>query len=79
MKQNHFHPKYIKKLQKNPLTKDEILKGNRLFLRFMGYDHEKSEEWITECALYNKSWDELMNVALKIASFETEVSSEMNH
>ncbi len=78
MEKNHFHPEYIADIQQISLTKEEILKGNKLFLRFMDFDDNKSPKWIIECALYDRSWDELMKVALKILSFWTEEGSELN-
>ncbi len=78
MNTNYFHPEYINELGKNPLSQDEKLKGNKLFLKFMDLDDTKSDKWIIDCALYDQSWDELMKIALKITSFWTENSSDMN-
>jgi hypothetical protein len=78
MQKNYFHSALIKGLQKYPLTQQEILEGNRLFLKFMELDSEKSEEWIRDCAQYDKSWDKLMEVALKIFSFWAENGSDIN-
>jgi|GEM_PF-2695813 len=62
-----------------PLSKEEILKGNALLLRFMDFDEEKSEQWIIKCALYNRSYDELMKVALKIDLFFDKDSLSLNN
>jgi hypothetical protein len=61
-----------------PLTKEEIIEGNTLLLKFMEFDCDKSEEWILNCALYDKSYSELMSVALKIETFYDENYGSMN-
>ncbi len=77
-KENLFHPEELTDLDRNPLTQAEILEGNKIFLKFMGLDNDKSDKWIIEYALYDRSWDELMKVARKIFSFWDEAISDLN-
>lgn len=60
------------------LSPDEILEGNKLLLGFMGFDTNKSNKWIIECSLYDRSWDELMKVAEKISTTYGEYSNSIN-
>lgn len=66
------------KLKFEILSPEEILEGNKLFLDFMGFDSNKSDKWITECSLFDKSWDELMKVAEKISKTYGEYSDGIN-
>ena len=61
-----------------PLSEDEIFEGNTLFLKFMDFDYDKSRKWIINCALYDKSYTELMKVALKINTFWDKECSPIN-
>ncbi|MBP9765863.1 MAG: hypothetical protein KBD12_01345 [Candidatus Pacebacteria bacterium] len=61
-----------------PLTKNETLEGNKLFLQFCGLDYQKSDEWIINCAGYDRSWEELMKIPEKIVSIWDENSGDYN-
>jgi hypothetical protein len=60
------------------LSQEEILEGNKLILDFMGFETNKSDKWIIECSLYDKTWDELMKVAEKISITYGEYSDGIN-
>lgn len=60
------------------LSSEEILEGNRLLLGFMEFDTNKSDRWIIECSLYDRSWDEIMKVAEKISTTYGEYSDGIN-
>ena len=68
----YFNEKNTGDSKPEPLTVDEKLKGNRVLLGFMDFDNQKSDKWIIDCGKYDRSYDELMEVAHKINTFLVE-------
>lgn len=60
------------------LSEEDILEGNKLMLWFTGLDTGKPDKWIIECALFDRSWDELMKVSEKISKTYGDYSDGIN-
>lgn len=60
----------VLKWQEEKLSDEEKIYGNKLLLKFMDFDCDKSDKWIINCSLYDRSYDELLKVAFKISKFE---------
>ena len=58
----------------SPLSNEERMEGNKILLDFLGKKKIDSNEWVVECALCDRSWNILMEVAEKIKNSRVEVS-----
>jgi len=68
----------VNPLLEDVLSREEILEGNKLMLDFMGFESNKSDKWIIECSLYDRTWDELMKVVEKISVTYGEYADGIN-
>lgn len=67
-------------MEKTPdvLSREEILEGNKLMLKFVGYDDNKSDEWIIDCGKFDSSWDDLFEVCEKVSITHGDEMYEVN-